>query len=34
MYCELTDAAMIVFRHRSNVARVWAGTERRAGARA
>lgn len=27
-------AAMIVFRHRSNVARVWAGTERRAGARA
>jgi glycerol-3-phosphate acyltransferase PlsY len=27
-------SAMIVFRHRSNVARVWAGTERRAGARA
>ena len=26
-------AAMIVFRHRSNVARLWTGTERRAGAR-
>ena len=27
-------AAIIVFRHRSNVLRVWAGTERRGGARA
>ena len=27
-------AAIIVFRHRSNVLRVWAGTERRVGARA
>jgi glycerol-3-phosphate acyltransferase PlsY len=27
-------AAIIVFRHRSNVVRLWAGTERRAGARA
>jgi acyl phosphate:glycerol-3-phosphate acyltransferase len=27
-------AAIIVFRHRSNVFRVWTGTERRVGARA
>jgi glycerol-3-phosphate acyltransferase PlsY len=27
-------AAIIVFRHRSNVLRVWLGTERRLGARA
>jgi glycerol-3-phosphate acyltransferase PlsY len=29
----ITAAALIVFRHRSNLARVWKGTERRAGAR-
>jgi glycerol-3-phosphate acyltransferase PlsY len=29
----LASAAIIVFRHRSNVARLWTGTERRVGAR-